>query len=338
MAAPRGRVLFFGGLPKGTSHISFPSNMLHYREVQVHGSYASRHRDQVRALDMLAADAGGICSVVSDVIGLDEAPDAFDRDPRGRRAEGRRRAVTTSRRGLRFSLAEELRGRIVAGEWGPGDRLPSEPELARLRAVSRSSMRAAITLLEEEGFVSRTHGSGTYVTHRPVLVYGSRAQLRRVGADRDDRPRARDGRGDRESRAGAGGRGRGARRGGGRAGERAAPRAHGGRAPGRRLLRLVPDRAPRAGGAAAGRLDVRGAGRARLAVEHGVAYLTPRNADGEIARRLDVPRGTLLLTIDQIDSTADGMVVLFSREHHVADAFTFSVLRRGPGASEEERT
>jgi L-iditol 2-dehydrogenase len=79
MAAPRGRVMFFGGLPKGTSHISFPSNVLHYREVQVHGSYASRHQDQVRALDMLASDAGGICSVVSDVIGLDEAPDAFDR-------------------------------------------------------------------------------------------------------------------------------------------------------------------------------------------------------------------------------------------------------------------
>src|SRR6185437_14969560 len=40
MAAPRGRVLFFGGLPKGTTHINFPSNVLHYREVQVHGSYA----------------------------------------------------------------------------------------------------------------------------------------------------------------------------------------------------------------------------------------------------------------------------------------------------------
>ncbi|MEA2293392.1 MAG: L-iditol 2-dehydrogenase, partial [Solirubrobacteraceae bacterium] len=79
MAAPRGRVLFFGGLPKGTTHIAFPSNVLHYREVQVHGSYASRHRDQVRALDMLAQDAGGIRSVVSDIIGLDEAPDAFPR-------------------------------------------------------------------------------------------------------------------------------------------------------------------------------------------------------------------------------------------------------------------
>ena len=30
-------------------------------------------------------------------------------------------------------------------------------------------MRAAITVLEEDGFVSRKHGSGTYVTHRPAL-------------------------------------------------------------------------------------------------------------------------------------------------------------------------
>ncbi len=79
MAAPRGRVLFFGGLPKGTTHISFPSNVLHYREVQVHGSYASRHRDQVHALDMLAGDIGGLRGVVSDTVDLDNAPAAFGR-------------------------------------------------------------------------------------------------------------------------------------------------------------------------------------------------------------------------------------------------------------------
>jgi L-iditol 2-dehydrogenase len=94
MAAPRGRVLFFGGLPKGTTHMRFPSNVLHYQEVQVHGSYASRHRDQVHALDMLAQDIGGLRRVVSDVVDLASAPEAFTRiragevlkvvvDPRG---------------------------------------------------------------------------------------------------------------------------------------------------------------------------------------------------------------------------------------------------------------
>jgi L-iditol 2-dehydrogenase len=79
MAAPRGRVLFFGGLPKGTTHMRFPSNVLHYQEVQVHGSYASRHRDQVHALDMLAGNLAGIRRVVTDVVALDAAPDAFER-------------------------------------------------------------------------------------------------------------------------------------------------------------------------------------------------------------------------------------------------------------------
>jgi L-iditol 2-dehydrogenase len=79
MAAPRGRVLFFGGLPKGTTDIRFPSNILHYQEVQVHGSYASRHRDQLHALDMLAGDVGRLRGVISDVVDLDAAPDAFAR-------------------------------------------------------------------------------------------------------------------------------------------------------------------------------------------------------------------------------------------------------------------
>ena len=65
MAAPRGRVLYFGGLPKGTTTIAFPSNVLHYREVAVHGSYASRHRDQVRALEMLRLNTHNIRAVVS---------------------------------------------------------------------------------------------------------------------------------------------------------------------------------------------------------------------------------------------------------------------------------
>ena len=83
MSAPRGRVLFFGGLPKGTTSIAFPSNVLHYREVQVHGSYASRYRDQVQALEMLRRNTRNIRGVVSDVVSLDDTPEAFQRIRRG---------------------------------------------------------------------------------------------------------------------------------------------------------------------------------------------------------------------------------------------------------------
>src|SRR3954452_24500925 len=74
-----------------------------------------------------------------------------------------------SRLSLRYSIASGLRRRVAAGDLSPGERLPSEPELARSLGVSRSSLRAAIALLEEDGLVRRLHGSGTYVTHpRPM--------------------------------------------------------------------------------------------------------------------------------------------------------------------------
>jgi L-iditol 2-dehydrogenase len=91
MAAPRGRVLFFGGLPKGTTTIEFPSNVLHYREVAVLGSYASRYRDQILALDMLARNTHNVRGVISDVIPLEETPAAF---PRLRSGEALKVVVT----------------------------------------------------------------------------------------------------------------------------------------------------------------------------------------------------------------------------------------------------
>ena len=238
-----------------------------------------------------------------------------------------------TRRSLRHSLAEELRTRILAGEWRPGDRLPSEPELARRRFVSRSSMRAAITVLEEDGFVSRKHGSGTYVSHRPALPndlgrnFGVSSMIARSGM----LP------GSVEESAGAvPAPAAVAEALGVEAGSPVSSLRRVRTADGRRVVdvsdwcrieHLSPeDLAALGEGSIYAALAERG-----LAVDHGVAELTPRNADGDVARRLDVPPGALLITIDQVDSTADGVPVLVSREHHIADAFTFTVLRRGPG-------
>jgi GntR family transcriptional regulator len=244
--------------------------------------------------------------------------------------------VKTARRSLRHSLAAELRARILAGEWRPGERLPSEPELARRRTVSRSSMRAAITVLEEDGFVSRKHGSGTYVTHRPALPsdlgrnFGVSSMIARSGMQP----------GTIEETAGAIPAPAGVAEAlGVEAGEIVSSLRRVRTADGRRVVDVsdwcrtdhlaADDLAELGEGSIYAALAERG-----LAVDHGVAELTPRNADGEVARRLDVPRGTLLITIDQVDSTADGVPVLVSREHHVADAFTFTLLRRGPGEEE----
>lgn len=240
------------------------------------------------------------------------------------------------RRSLRHSLASELRARIRSGEWRPGDRIPSEPELARRRTVSRSSMRAAITLLEEEGFVSRRHGSGTYVTHRPALRndlgrnFGVSTQIASTGSD----PGAVDVRAGVEPAPAFVAAALGLE-----PGEPVGTLRRVRTANGRRVVDMTdwcrvdhidPEDLPAIGSiyAALAEHDLR--------VDHGVADLTPGNAFGDVAERLRVPTGTLVLTIDQVDRTAGGVAVLVSREHHLADAFSFTLLRRGPGAEGEE--
>ncbi len=54
-------------------------------------------------------------------------------------------------------------------------RLPSEEELSREFGVSRSTIRTALTWLEDSGVVTRRHGVGTYVNHlaiAPRSVWG----------------------------------------------------------------------------------------------------------------------------------------------------------------------
>src|SRR5437899_2760606 len=68
-----------------------------------------------------------------------------------------------------------------------------------------------------------------------------------------------------------------------------------------------------------------------IVIHHGVASFRPVRADVTVARRLGIARGELLLAIWQVDYSEDGVPVLSSYEYHLADAFEFTVLRRGPG-------
>ena len=243
--------------------------------------------------------------------------------------------MSTTRRSLRHSLAQELRTRIRAGEWRPGERIPSEPELARRQTVSRSSVRAAITLLEEEGYVSRRHGSGTYVTHRPALPndLGRNFGVSSLIASTGLKPGTEEQSWGAVPAPAAVAEALGVEEGALVSSLRRVRTANDRRVVDVtdwcRVDHLAPEDLPDVG-SIYDALSERG-----LTVDHGVAHLTPRNADGELAERLGVPTGTLLLTIDQVDHAADGVAVLVSREHHLADAFTFTLLRRGPG--EEER-
>src|SRR2546430_5765637 len=70
---------------------------------------------------------------------------------------------------LSFSVGDELAARIASGRVAPGAKLPAEPELADELGVSRPTLREALRSLEEDGFVTRTRGAGTYATRRPRL-------------------------------------------------------------------------------------------------------------------------------------------------------------------------
>ena len=65
---------------------------------------------------------------------------------------------------LYFQLAQILRGKILNGEWKPGEKIFSEPELVNLYKVSRQVARSAVDMLILEGFLERKHGKGTFVT------------------------------------------------------------------------------------------------------------------------------------------------------------------------------
>ncbi|GAA3668610.1 FadR/GntR family transcriptional regulator [Microbacterium marinilacus] len=65
----------------------------------------------------------------------------------------------------------KIKGMIVSGELGPGDRLPPEKELSDKLGLSRSSLREAVKALEVIRVLDVRRGDGTYVTSlQPQLL------------------------------------------------------------------------------------------------------------------------------------------------------------------------
>jgi GntR family transcriptional regulator len=60
-------------------------------------------------------------------------------------------------------VADNIRGRIVSGEFPPGKRLPTERELISESGLSRITIRQGLALLERDGWVVRKQGLGTFV-------------------------------------------------------------------------------------------------------------------------------------------------------------------------------
>jgi DNA-binding GntR family transcriptional regulator len=234
-------------------------------------------------------------------------------------------------------VGKSLRERIVTHGLEPGDRLASEPALARSLGVSRASLREGIVLLEEEGIVRRRHGSGTFVSHRPRLRndlsrnFSVSSMIAAMGLEPgsvDERCALEPAPTEVAAALGVD------------AGTRVCALRRVRTASGRRVVDSIDwcraetlplDVLRELGeGSIYAALADRG-----LPIHHGVATITPAVAQGDVVRRLGVNPGTLLSTLVQLDSIADGTVVLVSQEQHLADAFEVTVYRRGPGDDPE---
>jgi GntR family transcriptional regulator len=72
-------------------------------------------------------------------------------------------------RAVRYrDIAENLRDRVAAGEFGAGRLLPSEAELSDRYGASRVTVRRALELLRDEGLIDARQGLGWFVATDPL--------------------------------------------------------------------------------------------------------------------------------------------------------------------------
>jgi GntR family transcriptional regulator len=242
------------------------------------------------------------------------------------------------KRRLSLSVRDALASRIADGAIPAGSRLPPEPQLAAELGVSRATLREALRSLEEDGFVTRTRGAGTYATHRPRLRnnldvnFGVTEAIRAAGMKAGTlQSEVRSVRAEAEEAKSLD------------------------LAPGDAVLvlervRSADDRpvvfsrdVVSATLLPADALDRLRDGsvydlieqKAGTSIQHGVVTLEPMKSDRTLAQKLDVEPGELLLYLRQVDYDRAGDPILLSHEYHLASAFEFSVVRRGPGRRPE---
>ncbi|GGN16709.1 GntR family transcriptional regulator [Lentzea pudingi] len=81
-----------------------------------------------------------------------------------------------SRRPLPELIEQKLREQIIGGTLKAGDRLPTEPELARKLDVARSSLRTALQRLQLQGIVEVRRGLGWYVRRTDLTAVDDRLE------------------------------------------------------------------------------------------------------------------------------------------------------------------
>ncbi len=237
---------------------------------------------------------------------------------------------------LSFRIRDDLARHMSTGRIAPGSKLPPEPELAEELGVSRATLREALRSLEEDGFVRRTRGAGTYATRRPRLRnnldvnFGVTEAIRAAGM----RPGTTQVEIHTEAVSEADAHALDLAVGDGVIVLERVRTADG------RPVVFSRDIVPTTRIATAELAGMSLDGSVYDVLEHrgspvanGVVTIEPTVADRALARLLKTKVGVPLLFLRQVDFDEDGDPLLLSEEHHLAEAFEFTVVRRGPGRS-----
>lgn len=244
------------------------------------------------------------------------------------------KSAKSERKTLTEIALQELRQAIFGGTFRPGSRLPTEAELCEMLGVSRTVVREALRVLEDDGLVARRHGVGTFVRNHSILKnlnvnFGitdmiesaglkagtSHLALQKEAADQEkaeqlrvpvgtplvtiERVRTADGRPvvfslDTVSEA-------------------LIQRA--GFDPQRLLSESIYNLLQTSLG---------------QVIDYGIARLLPVASPRHVAEKLQLPPNALALYIVQTDYSSSDEPLVYSCEYHLPDAFDFVVWRRGP--------
>lgn len=244
------------------------------------------------------------------------------------------RSARSERKTLTEVAQLELRQAITSGAYRPGSQLPTEAELCEMLGVSRTVVREALRVLEDDGLVARRHGIGTFVRNHPILKnlnfnFGITEMIESAGlkpgtshlaiqtenADQEkaeqlrvsvgtslitvERVRTADGR----------------------------PVVYSIDTITESLLQRADFDLQLLRNKSIYNVLQTSLGQV---IEYGIARLMPMTAPDHVAEKLQLPPNALTLYIVQTDYSSADEPLVYSREYHLPDAFDFVVWRRGP--------
>ena len=237
--------------------------------------------------------------------------------------------------------AQDIRDAVRSGTY-PDGRLPAEPVLAQQLGVSKATVRHAVSILEQEGLLTRRQGAGTFIVGRALELrnnlsvnFGVTDLIESAGFVAGTTAMSVDI-------------------------EAADARVQGALGLGEDVRVLVLRRTRTADDRVVARttdivalslLETRGLTDASavayvrgrrsvyeamaglgIQVRDGVADIFPWKADRDLASALETKDGALLLRLDQTDFDQNGVPIITSTEFFLADAFKFQVYRKGTGS------